>query len=245
MPIVVVSVSLIGCLYFLMPSRIFALLYFYAEPQTIMPTSKRYTISAWLIPSAKSPKVPTTHTLRSAIRLLPISKTLIAACLVVLLIAGCSTTDQQPRTTMVMDKVTELHPATKQFLLFADAAKTTNNANDLKDQFYTPFAAEQLINQKGWYRLVYSANHYILKGMECEKLELTRTGSESVRFDCTGIYNAWSPILGNTIERAHLRTNMKEIGGEWLFDKSGYVHTQTFEDTVSKRRGGIKFNEKI
>ena len=167
---------------------------------------------------------------------------LITAIALTAVLSGCAITGKGPESTIIMDEDTRGHPATEQFLRFADAAKTTNNANDLKDQFYTPFAAEQLVAQKGWYRLAYSSNHYILKGMDCEKLQMTRSRHKTVQFDCTGVYNAWSPILGDTVERAHLRAHMKEINGVWLFERSGYVHTQTFEDVVSKRRGGLKFS---
>lgn len=165
--------------------------------------------------------------------------------ILILTLSSCVSVEPHHWSTKAIDKELIRDPAVQRFIEFADIAKTVKNTNEIADQFYTSSAAKQLRQQKGWYRLVYSANHFIMRNMDCESLELTRQSRNTVYIDCTGTFKAQSTILGSTLEQAHLRTHMKLSDGTWRFERSGYVHTHTFGDFIGLRKGGIKFDSPL
>jgi len=160
-------------------------------------------------------------------------------------LAGCASLKHDKWSDVTMDETTRTHPATQQFIDFANAAKNTSDISSLSEQFFTKQSRRQLEKSHGWKRLIYSASFFVLNQTRCNELTLTTLTHRQVFFDCLGDFKANSPIIGPTEEKIHLRTYMYKSNNEWLIDRSGYVHTHTYLDTVAYKRGGIKFNSRL
>lgn len=137
------------------------------------------------------------------------------------------------------------HPALKKLQKYAAVSRESAVFDSSVSGFFTPTAERKIATAMGWRKYVFSSVYIGLRNGNCTSEEVEELGSSSVQIDCWGPFTYRSMLLGASQQKMFMRIWMRNIGGTWLIERSGLIHTQPTGNLKEVIPYGVKLPENL